>query len=203
MDDLWMIYGYGWWLRKKHSEKDQTLSIGMMTFPINMEKSSSHVPGKPPTRIGVVFQPNTGDCGLDMTGKNHLMGIYGDIASGDALHQLWKERLTILIMLKNVMLCPIMNKWRVRFKSFAWHLRTLWIQTLSEKVLNPLNHRKLYPSPTSFQKIRIRLDPQGKTMIITKNYDHNYDHTSQQDTWIPMGKTMIITKTSRNDAILR
>ena len=37
----------------------------------------------------------------------------------------------------------------------AYH--SLWIQTLSEKVLKPPNYSKIYPSHTSFQKVR--LDP--------------------------------------------
>ena len=32
MDNLWIIYGYGWWLRKNPSEKYES-QLGMMTFP--------------------------------------------------------------------------------------------------------------------------------------------------------------------------
>ena len=34
MNNLWIIYGYGWWLTVEPSEKDESSSIGMMTFPI-------------------------------------------------------------------------------------------------------------------------------------------------------------------------
>ena len=34
MDNLWIIYGYGWWL-SPIPLKNISLSIGMMTFPIH------------------------------------------------------------------------------------------------------------------------------------------------------------------------
>ena len=48
---------------------------------------------------------------------------------------------------------------RLKLWSFSLvsSLLALGIQTLSEKVPNPPNHSKLYPSPTSVQKVR--LDP--------------------------------------------
>ena len=44
MDNLWIIYGYGWWLRKNPSEKYE--SVGMMTFP--MYGKIKHVPNHQP-----------------------------------------------------------------------------------------------------------------------------------------------------------
>ena len=52
MDDLWIIYGYGWWLTYP-SEKDWSSSIGMMTFPIYGKKEN--VPNYQPVSLWYFF----------------------------------------------------------------------------------------------------------------------------------------------------
>ena len=43
-----VIYGYGWWLRKKTSEKDWSSSVGMMTFHSQLNGRMKHVTNHQP-----------------------------------------------------------------------------------------------------------------------------------------------------------
>ena len=49
MDNLWIIYGYGWWLSPTPL-KHMSSSIGMMTFPTEWE-NKIHVPNHQPVMV--------------------------------------------------------------------------------------------------------------------------------------------------------
>ena len=44
MDNLWIIYGYGWWLNPTPL-KNMSSSIEMMTFPTEWKNVPNHQPG--------------------------------------------------------------------------------------------------------------------------------------------------------------
>ena len=69
---------------------------------------------------------------------------------------------------------------------------SLWIQTLSEKISNPPKNSKLYPSPTSFQKVLGSIGT-GKPI---KNTSEFQPFPSLVPSWraVPLGRTATAAK---------
>ena len=61
MDNLWIIYGYGWWLNPTPLKKYE--SIGMMKIPTEWEKKCS----KPPTRNPSINLIESDEAGITRT----------------------------------------------------------------------------------------------------------------------------------------
>ena len=74
--NLWAVSYFFWLVVKQTPLKNMSSSIGMMTFPIVMGKSTSHVPGKPPTSYGSLLSI-AGSAPLRYWWKN------GDMVDGD------------------------------------------------------------------------------------------------------------------------